>query len=118
MKFNTILFTLALLAVCASAGPCPDITAYRSPYVQTSFNPAMAEGYWYEQEYIDIAQIGSSCQTLNVTSNATDGSMSMAFAVLYAGIPFTIIEAYTPLDTKAYYMKQAQMPGSALLKLP
>ena len=71
-----------------------------------SFDPARLTGFWYEHAYIDIAQVGSSCQTLNSTYDAASGLISMPFAVKYGPIPFTIVELYTPFpnatSTKAY----------------
>lgn len=109
---------LALAAPAASA-PCPDILPFRSQKVIDSFDPSGLTGLWYEQAFIDIAQVGASCQTLNSTLNATSGVIDMAFAVDYGPLPFTITEVYTPAnDTKAYFRKEAQMPGASLLVLP
>jgi hypothetical protein len=131
-------FTLLSCVVgLISASKCPDITAFRSDRVQKSFDPVshslsrhftqssllllqkLLDGFWFEHAFIDIAQEGASCQTLNSTFNPTTDKISMAFKVDYAFVPFTIIENYAPKgNVTGYYTKKAQMPGSALLTLP
>ena len=120
---------LAVFAASALA-TCPDITPYRTAAVQNTFNPALLAGFWYEQAYIDIAQSGASCQTLNTTYNDANQVVSTDFSVDYGPVPFTITEEYSPADqrcffsrdpaacTLAYYNKQADVPGSGLVVLP
>jgi hypothetical protein len=74
-------------------------------------------GLWYESAFIDIAQVGASCQTLNATYNETSGRMTMPFAVKYGSIPFTIVEIYDPQSERGMYLKHVNMPGGKLLKL-
>jgi hypothetical protein len=97
---------LPLLLLAGASASCPDITKFRSKAVAASFDPERLTGFWYEHAYIDIAQVGSSCQTLNSTYDAASGLISMPFAVKYGPIPFTIVELYTPFpnatSTKAY----------------
>ena len=97
---------LPLLLLAGASASCPDITKFRSKTMAASFDPARLTGFWYEHAYIDIAQVGSSCQTLNSTYDAASGLISMPFAVKYGPIPFTIVELYTPFpnatSTKAY----------------
>lgn len=104
-----------------AAASCPSLAALRSPRVKAaSFSSAALSGMWYEQAFIDIAQVGASCQTLNGTASA-DGGLSVDFHVTYVGkvLPFTITEVYKPDDaTAGVYMKHAQMPGGKLLNLP
>jgi hypothetical protein len=116
---------LALAVVAAASAACPDLTQFRTDAIKTSFDPAMLVGFWYEQAYTDIAQAGSSCQTLNTTyvdpSAAKDpGMLSMDFKVKYGPLPFTIVEQYRPQDatTKGWYKKKADMPGGGLIVLP
>ena len=113
-----MFLTLAALAI---AETCPDLPSQRTPYVAQSFNATRLTGMWYEHSYIDIAQIASTCQTLNSTV-AVDGSgiVTMAFRVDYGKLPFTIQEVYTPVEatTMGYYSKEAKMTGASLLKLP
>jgi len=80
----------------------------------------MLDGFWFEHAYIDIAQIGASCQTLNSTHSDVDGRVIMDFTVKYGQIPFTIKEAYTPTNDEArgHFIKNAQMPGGKFLSLP
>ena len=97
---------LPLLLLAGASASCPDITKFRSKTMAASFDPARLTGFWYEHAYIDIAQVGASCQTLNSTYDAASGLISMPFAVKYGPIPFTIVELYTPFpnatSTKAY----------------
>ena len=90
---STFLCFLALsssLVSHASAASCPDLESLRSDFVVNKFSHEKLSGFFYEQAYHDIAQAGSSCQTLNVTS---DGSNIVAdFSVKYGPVPFTIKE--------------------------
>jgi hypothetical protein len=107
---------LALLAPFSVIASCPDLLSLRSPAVTDSFSASALEGFYYEQLYHDIAQIGSSCQTLNVT--ASDNDLSMDFSVKYGPIPFTIVEKYTSQDEVGFFIKNADMPGGQLISLP
>ena len=64
MKFVSIVAVLTLESL---AKKCPDILSYRSQEILDSYSPSKMSGMWYEAAYIDIAQIGSKCQTLNFT---------------------------------------------------
>lgn len=101
-------------------GACPDLSSFRTDNVLQGFDLGKMDAFWYEQAYIDIAQVGSRCQTLNTTVNVAEGSMQTAFKVDYGAIPFTIIEKYAPNDNRSagMFVKTAQMPGAQLLKLP
>jgi lipocalin len=121
MKFAAAALCSAAIAVSA----CPDITKYRTDNMVKSFDATLLEGFWYEQAYIDIAQAGASCQTLNTSFNADTKMVSMDFRVDYFGKkPFTIVEQYFPKNTTdrgsslGYYDKKADMPGSGLVVLP
>jgi hypothetical protein len=119
MRTN-LVFIAALLAAAwprAQAGSCPDLSAYRSPNVLGHFNPARLTGLWYESAYIDIAQVGASCQTLNASYSAASGRVTMPFAVKYGPIPFTIVEVYDPQNATGMYLKHVNMPGGQLIKL-
>lgn len=108
----------------------------RSKTIIDSFDPAKLNGLWYEQAYIDVAQIGATCQTLNSTfvphehdwslpspsstsGDTINGNVVMAFKVNYGKIPFTITELYTQNQPPANgsYTKTAEVPGGKLLKL-
>ena len=82
----------------------------------------MLSGMWYEQAYIDVAQAGASCQTLNVTEVAADGRVSTDFNAryLHKGLPFRLIEEYTPSASgeRGLYTKRALVPGGKHLQLP
>lgn len=80
------------------APSCPDLASLRSASVlSTSFDPGRISGLYFEQAYIDPAQVGATCQTLNSTYNATNDILTMPFSVEYFGqVPFTIVEQYTP----------------------
>mmetsp|Transcript_12639 Transcript_12639/g.29858 ORF Transcript_12639/g.29858 Transcript_12639/m.29858 type:complete len:214 (+) Transcript_12639:161-802(+) len=127
----TILAAAAVLAcvgglasaatVGDGADPCPSLAQFRTSAVAASFDAAKLDGFWYEQQFVDIAQLGASCPTLNSTLNVTTGEMDMAFAVKYGPLPFTIIESYVPTNAsieRALYTKHAKMPFGNLLQLP
>ncbi|GMI36965.1 hypothetical protein TrRE_jg7148 [Triparma retinervis] len=103
------------------AGACPDLPSMRSDFIKSTFDPTKLAGFFTEQAYSDIAQVGSSCQTLNVTS-APSGLLSMDFSVKYGPLPFTITEVYTPevVDppSPGLFEKNADVPGGKFLKLP
>lgn len=106
------LFATQLLL---SASACPDLSKYRSQHILNGFDAAKLTGMWYESAYIDIAQFGATCPTLNGTYTATDGKINMAFSVKYGPLPFTIQELYTPNNNgTGLYTKNAQMPGTFL----
>lgn len=113
------LGALALVACGLSSvgASCPDLSAYRSDNVLQSFEPSRLEGLWYESAFIDIAQVGASCQTLNSSYNASSGVLTMPFSVKYGALPFTIVEVYDPKNTTGMYLKHVNMPGGKLLKL-
>ena len=115
MSSTISLLITTLLATTVAA--CPDLTKYRSSNVLKSFEPSRMTGLWYESAFIDIAQVGATCQTLNTTYNETSGRMTMPFAVKYGPIPFTIVELYDPQNEKGMYLKHVNMPGGKLLQL-
>lgn len=104
----------------APTAKCPDLTAYRSDRVLAGFDEHALTGMWYEQAYIDVAQVGASCQTMNGTKDAgTNGGVTFEFAfVAYYPVlgPFTLHEQLTPRNgddgnvAAGYYTKVAKMP--------
>merc|ERR1711988_934197 len=107
---------ILLLAVNMIDSACPDLESMRSESVISHFDPAQLTGFWYEQAFMDIAQVGASCPTLNSTRTESD-VVSMDLKVKYGFIPFTITELYTPEGTPGIYNKNAKMPGGGLLNL-
>lgn len=114
------MLTLFCFFACIFANSCGDITKFRSDEIISGFKPELLFGFFYEQAYSDIAQVGSSCQTLNVSMPSSDGAIDMDFSVKYGIIPFTIVEHYTVMNAsiRGYYKKNAKMPGGQLLTLP
>ena len=122
-----VLLSLPLLSLAAD---CPtSLLPFRTSNVQAGvFSESRLSGFFYEQSYKDLAQIGASCQTMNVTSTPDLGKsgsvFNVDFAVKYGRIPFTINELYTPLpgaegeDNTGSYVKTVDMPGGDLLKIP
>merc|ERR1711871_70193 len=101
---------------------CPDLPPYRTDHVQNAFDPSKLTGVWYEQAYIDIAQVGASCPIFNNTYDSSSKVLDMSLSVKYlGGLPFTILERYTPTSTdpsqRGLYNKNAAMPGGQLLTL-
>ena len=126
-SLSTIAYAAVLFAVLAAhisgATTCPDLLSERSDYVKSSFDPKFMEGLWYEHNYIDIAQVGSTCQRLNGTYFDDSKVLNMDFSVQYGPLPFTITEIYNPPANaseadRGYYIKRAKMPGSKLLLFP
>jgi len=115
------IFTFLIFGSFVSTGSlgCPDLLPYRSSSVQKFFDPSNLVGFWYEQAYADLAQIGASCPTLNFTLNSSTGRLDCDFKVKYSIVPFTIKELYFPVNATelGHYTKQADMPGGKLLKL-
>jgi hypothetical protein len=106
-----------------STSGCPALAPLRSAHVNgTSFAPTELSGFWYEAAYIDVAQIGATCQTLNFTvgGGASGGGLGLSakFRVKYGPLPFTITEVYKPSGFQGGYSKHAAMPGGQLLVLP
>merc|ERR1711907_13966 len=108
---GAVVFSLSF-ASFSRASSCPDLTAMRSQRVLTNFTPNALTGFWYEQAFADIAQVGASCPTLNSTKGTND-VVSMALKVKYGPIPFTLTEVYTPKGDPGIYNKNAKMPGGS-----
>ena len=111
------LATLASHYIHVSAESCPDVARFRSSNVVKKLDPSRLEGLWYESAFIDPAQIGASCQTLNVTYDASSGRLTAPFAVKYGPLPFTIVELYDPKNETGTYNKHVNMPGGSLVNL-
>uniref|UniRef100_A0A7S4VZT9 Lipocalin/cytosolic fatty-acid binding domain-containing protein n=1 Tax=Alexandrium monilatum TaxID=311494 RepID=A0A7S4VZT9_9DINO len=119
-------FAVAAAAWVPAVAGCStkDVAAMRSDAVKDGFDPAAFEGFWYEHAYIDPAQVGASCQTLNATLNPATGEVATDFSVRYGAVPFTIKEFYDPVDpaTRGVYNKHVQIPfnipGGSLIQLP
>lgn len=119
------LLSLPLLAL----GGCPEsLLPFRtSTVINGAFQESRLEGFFYEQSYKDFAQIGASCQTMNVTATPSLGkngsTMNIDFKVKYGFVPFTINELYTPVtsvggeDVTGAYIKTVDMPGGTLLPI-
>eukprot|EP00419_Tripos_fusus_P029406 CAMPEP_0172727796 /NCGR_PEP_ID=MMETSP1074-20121228/91877_1 /TAXON_ID=2916 /ORGANISM="Ceratium fusus, Strain PA161109" /LENGTH=218 /DNA_ID=CAMNT_0013554977 /DNA_START=42 /DNA_END=698 /DNA_ORIENTATION=- len=125
MLLLLLLQFLALLAGSTNSGCSYEAVAeLRSKVVQENYDPALMTGLWYEHIYIDPAQIGASCQTLNVTFDAGTNTLNTDFSVLYGSQPFTIVEHYAPEDSskKGVYKKYVDIPfgipGGSLVTLP
>ncbi|GMI17286.1 hypothetical protein TrLO_g658 [Triparma laevis f. longispina] len=123
----SLLLPLALLlsSPFLTSSQCPDFPFLRSDFIASgSFREDRLVGFFTEQYYYDIAQIGASCQTLNVTtssSSTTTPTISMAFSVKYGPIPFTINEIYSPLTNSplpGLFNKKVDMPGGKYLTIP
>merc|ERR1711964_742311 len=85
------------------------------------------EGFWYEHAYLDPAQVGATCQTLNASYDVATGTVTTDFSVMYGSWPFTIEEHYVPrlppgARNQALYRKSVtapyHLPGGGLLGLP
>jgi len=100
------------------------LTPMRADAIVSDYEPTLMEGFWYEQAFQDIAQVGSSCQTLNATLDPKSGTLTMPFAVKYGTAPFTIEEVYEVHDpqVKGVYRKSVKapygIPGGHLIGLP
>ena len=99
---------------------CPDnIEAMRSQDVVFNFETQSIAGLWYEQAFIDTAQVAASCQTLNGTVRQ-DKVLSVDFTVKYYWkvLPFTLVELYYPNSTyRGLFTKRVQVPGGQLLTM-
>ena len=112
--FASAVALLSTLSVVRSEGAtCPDLLSERSDYIKTSFDPKYMEGIWYEHNYIDIAQAGSSCQRLNGTYFDETKVLNMDFSVKYGPLPFTITEIYN-LPPNATAADRGQPPRGYL----
>jgi hypothetical protein len=114
-----MLYSVVVARVAAAA--CPDLARMRTARVVEGFDGAKLEGpaLWYEHAFIDIAQIGATCQTLGVRYSKSTHDVSMDFRVTYGKLPFTIVEDYAAnRSIPGLFTKEAEMPGAGLLKLP
>eukprot|EP00408_Alexandrium_pacificum_P054016 CAMPEP_0171238310 /NCGR_PEP_ID=MMETSP0790-20130122/43408_1 /TAXON_ID=2925 /ORGANISM="Alexandrium catenella, Strain OF101" /LENGTH=214 /DNA_ID=CAMNT_0011704673 /DNA_START=40 /DNA_END=684 /DNA_ORIENTATION=- len=100
------------------------VAKLRTNRVATEFEPKGMEGFWYEHAYIDPAQMGASCPTLNAKVDNATGEIATDFSVLYSAVPFTIQEYYEPVEParNGVYKKHVQIPfgipGGSLVQLP
>eukprot|EP00931_Biecheleriopsis_adriatica_P010274 TRINITY_DN111362_c0_g1_i1.p1 TRINITY_DN111362_c0_g1~~TRINITY_DN111362_c0_g1_i1.p1 ORF type:complete len:212 (-),score=38.76 TRINITY_DN111362_c0_g1_i1:99-734(-) len=106
-----IVSSSVLSAIAGTACSTESVAAIRSERIQKSLDPALLSGFWYEQSYYDLAQIGSSCQTMNFAVDNQTGFLRADFSVHYKSKPFTIIEKYDPRDVKGVYRKSVDIPG-------
>lgn len=115
------------IALVSAGCTFEDVAAFRDADVISSFNSSLMTGFWYEQAYKDIAQVGASCQTLNATYHADTGILDTDFAVKYGPVPFTIVEHYEQHDAAHETMKgvfrksvsaPGHIPGGSLVGLP
>lgn len=112
-------FRTLLITVVVRAWSCPDdITAFRTDAVIESFDPAKLSGLWYEQAYIDLAQVGESCQVFNNTILGEDGGIDQKFHVIYGFIPYTLPLHYDIQDQPGVFDRYAKYPGGQWLKFP
>ena len=126
MRKTNVALASAFIVILASttaanASKCPDITTQRSEFVKNQFDASLLVGLWYEHMYIDIAQLGASCERLNATYNDATGVVTSDFIVKYGELPFSITEVYTPPvnnTIKGYYVKTVKEPGSKFLQIP
>eukprot|EP00933_Yihiella_yeosuensis_P017107 TRINITY_DN14387_c0_g1_i2.p1 TRINITY_DN14387_c0_g1~~TRINITY_DN14387_c0_g1_i2.p1 ORF type:complete len:207 (+),score=41.49 TRINITY_DN14387_c0_g1_i2:245-865(+) len=114
---------LSLWALRAWGCQFADIAGYRSDAVKKSFDLKLMDGFWYEHAEKDPAQVGASCQTLNITCDVAAGTMKSDFSVLYGSHPFTIVENYkAPAKhghhPRGVFGKSVEEPGGSLILLP
>lgn len=112
-----------LVETVAAADKCPDLASLRSANVTARSKEQVASlmsGFWYELGYEDVAQIGASCQTQNITTTDQHGGITADFAVKYGQIPFHIDEQYTAdeVSTGIWTKMETSFPGSKLIQLP
>ena len=92
MRKTNVALASAFIVILASttaanASKCPDITTQRSEFVKNQFDASLLVGLWYEHMYIDIAQLGASCERLNATYNDATGVVTSDFIVKYGELP-------------------------------
>ena len=98
------LFWYLLVETVSAADKCPELASLRSANVTARSKEQVASlmsGFWYELGYEDVAQIGASCQTQNITTTDQHGGITADFAVKYGHIPFHIDEQYTADEVSA-----------------
>mmetsp|Transcript_66866 Transcript_66866/g.184403 ORF Transcript_66866/g.184403 Transcript_66866/m.184403 type:complete len:233 (+) Transcript_66866:265-963(+) len=150
-----VLRAVALITVygaTSTVGSCPaDISIYRTSSVTggddgDGLDLMKMNGLWYEQAYIDLAQVGESCQVFNNTylgeasedlgdgSDGVDGvggvdgvdghvmsstsGIDQKFHVKYGPIPYTLPLHYDTTDQTGVFQRYAQYPGGKFLKFP
>lgn len=122
---SKIVLASTLVSIAAGSN-CPELAALRTVHVSSLSSEQIAhalDGFWYEHGYIDPAQVGARCQTLNATIRGpswTTGRVDMDFSVKYGSVPFTITESYAPnAELSGVFLKrETTFPGGKLLQLP
>ena len=101
----TVLFLTfsSLTPLCAAT--CPDLASLRTATVASSFDARLASGLFYENSYIDLAQIGASCQRMNKSATSATGSIIEDYSVYYGTIPFPLPLVYNATSTRGLFSR-------------
>jgi len=100
-------------------GKCPDLAALADPTVDR----AALEGEWDVQAYVDIAQVGARCQSMDVHKPEPGGAFAADFRAEYKAflgldVPFSITQVFVPRAEGPVYDKHAVVPLGSVLNLP
>mgnify|MGYP003384827326 CR=1 FL=1 len=75
-------FLAVTTALIKEEGPCDDVARYRTNAVATTFNEEKAGGFFYENAYQDLSQVGSSCGYYSKNATGT-GDVIEQFGFTY-----------------------------------
>lgn len=109
MRSSSItLVAVLVLAACSMqvmAASCPDLSKFRSPYIQQSLDLQKLSGLWFEVAYEDLAQVGESCQIYNNSIKGND--IYQNFKVEYGSLPFTLSLLYNSTNITGLFQRSA-----------
>ena len=102
----------SLLIICSSLAQgeeqvhveCEDLAKYRTDFIVSSFDSTKANGFFYENAYQDLAQVGSSCGYYSKNSTES-GDVFEWFGFTYVN-PNHMMLKYTSQDDIAVYTKK------------
>mmetsp|Transcript_15367 Transcript_15367/g.28935 ORF Transcript_15367/g.28935 Transcript_15367/m.28935 type:complete len:203 (+) Transcript_15367:67-675(+) len=83
MFSKLLLPFLAVASAVSDESQCNDLAKYRTDYVAQNFDDVKAGGFFYENAYQDLAQVGSSCGYYSKNATGT-GDVIEQFGFTYA----------------------------------
>lgn len=101
---------------------CPLLANMRTAHVRNnSFDLTSVNGFWYENAFVDVAQVGARCQKINNTVDSSQITQNLH--VLYDKLPFQQTYIYAPeKDSNGTLIKglfsKYLKDGKYLLRLP
>lgn len=114
------VFSVWLPGSAVATESCPILSSLRSAAVRDSFSASKTDGFWYENRFHDLTQVGASCQVVTKKVNSLDdGSFTEEFVVRYLRnlrFPLPLVYTATPqtpglFHRALYYIPWLRFPS-------